>query len=106
MLLIVRAMGETSMVEPLLLGTSLFSPACCCGFWLIPTTTTVEVAYASRFLCPSPCAISNAEENKILFFNPPLQRGIFYVDAWPSGSSVTLAPSLNVRRQRVWGGCS
>ena len=37
----------------------------------------MEVAYASRFLCPSPCAISNAEEIKILFFHPPLQRGIF-----------------------------
>ena len=37
----------------------------------------MEVAYASRLLCPSQCAISNAEETNILFFNPPLPRRIF-----------------------------
>ena len=37
----------------------------------------MEVAYANRLLCPSPCAISNAEEINIHFFNPLLQRGIF-----------------------------
>ena len=79
----------------------LFLPACCCGLadsdddnggggLRQPVLVPIPVRHHQR--CPS------------ILPNPPLRRGFFMPAS--SGSSVTLAPSLKLRRQRVWGGCS
>ena len=44
-------------------------------------TTTAAVAYASQYLFPSRCAITNAEDINSFHLNPPLKRGVFYANA-------------------------